>query len=109
MLKKPRTQKIFFVFLIILVLSDNFSQTAYSEKINNMVINEIAAYEKQGQEWIEIFNAGKNVIDISNWKFFENKTNHKLKTLKGSIFIEPETYAIIAQNTDAFLEKYPNF
>lgn len=109
MLKKTRTQKIIFVFIIILVLSDNFSQTAYSEKINTMVINEIAAYEKQGQEWIEIFNAGENVIDISNWKFFENKTNHKLKTIQGSTLIKPGTYAIIAQNTDAFLEKYPNF
>lgn len=71
-----------------------------------IVINEIGAFEQGGYEWIEIYNAGDEYIDMSEWKFWENDTNHSLSIVQGTTTISPNQYAIIAQDAASLLEEY---
>ena len=41
-----------------------------------IVITEIAAFEKTDHEWVEIYNASGAAFDLNDWKFWENTTNH---------------------------------
>ena len=80
---------------------------------NNIVINEIAAFEPSGCEWIEIYNATNSEIDLTDWKFIEgfsesNKdgVSHKLNSFNGGLVIKSKKYVIIAQDAEKFLERY---
>jgi len=75
----------------------------------DIVVNEIGAFEAQDYEWIEIFNRGGAAVDLTDWKFYENETNHGLTAFRGDFVIEPGEYAIIANKGDKFAERYPNF
>ena len=97
-------RKIFFISILFLSLP--FISFAANQDI---VVNEIGAFEAQDYEWIEIFNRGGAAIDLTDWKFYENETNHGLTAFRGDLVIEPGEYAIIANKGDKFAERYPNF
>lgn len=82
-----------------------FSQAANQD----IVINEIGAFEAADYEWIEIFNRGSAAVDLTGWKFYENETNHGLAAFRGDLIIEPQEYAIIANKADKFAERYASF
>jgi predicted heme/steroid binding protein len=90
--------KAFWIIICGLFLFPVSSRAADSD----IVINEIAAYESSGCEWVEIYNSGSGAIDVSDWKFWENNTNHGIKvsssSLQADTVIEPGEYAIIAQD-----------
>lgn len=74
----------------------------------DIVINEIGAYEAIGHEWIEIYNKGSAPVDLTNWKFFEDNSNHGLTLAQGDDFIlSAGDYAIIVQNDVNFKTDYP--
>lgn len=74
-----------------------------------IVITEIGAYEGSGDEWIEIYNASSDAIDITTWHFIENNIEHGITSTDSGIrLVEPGTYGIIAQNTENFLTAYPS-
>ncbi len=77
---------------------------------SDIVINEIGAYPTSTHEWIEIWNRGSEPIDIKNWKFWENNTNHgfNLTTSSDSIVSAGE-FAAICQDADVFWLDHPNF
>jgi len=56
-----------------------------------------------GREWIEIKNTGSEPLDLSDWKLFENDTNHGLSLSQGAETLPPGGYAIIADNPTKFL------
>lgn len=68
----------------------------------DIVINEIAAYESPGCEWVEVYNKGKETVNMEGWKFWEQSVNHGLSVSALSTgqdwLIEPGEYALIAQN-----------
>src|SRR3989344_3244944 len=70
-----------------------------------IIINEIGAFEKANSEWIEILNIGNEPVDITDWKFFENATNHGLAPIQGDAILLPGEFAIIAQKADVFLSE----
>ena len=79
----------------------------------DVVINEIAAFEPAGYEWIEIYNTTDNEIDLTGWKFVEqfsetdqDGVSHKLNSFQNEMIIKSNEYAIIAQDAEKFLEKY---
>lgn len=78
----------------------------------SMVINEIM-YDLPGsdtdREWIEIVNASGDVIDLSEWKFFEANTNHKLTLLQGEVTLSPGAYAVIVDNPEKFKNDWPGY
>ena len=74
----------------------------------SIVITEIGAYEKEGNEWIEIYNRSDGDVDLTGWKFYEDDTNHKLSVAQGGDFIMSSgEYALIVDNADTFLTNYP--
>ena len=58
-------RKIFFISILFLSLP--FISFAANQDI---VVNEIGAFEAQDYEWIEIFNRGGAAIDLTDWKFY---------------------------------------
>lgn len=61
-----------------------------------------------GREWIEVENTGSATLDISDWNFFENNTNHGITLVSGGA-IPPGGYAVIADNSAKFLADWPSF
>jgi len=102
-------KKIIYCSLIIIFLSLPIS---FQTKEPIVLINEIM-YDPSGlddkREWIEIFNISSNEIDITGWKFCEGGVNHKLTAKQESMVIPPQGYAIIADDTTAFLRDYPDY
>ena len=76
---------------------------------SDLVISEIAAYEASDYEWLEIYNKGSEPIDLTNWKFFEDQTNHRLSAEQNDLIIDPGEYAIIADVAVNFKQAHPDF
>lgn len=102
-------------FLIIVILS-SIAINNVSAANQDVVINEIGAYEGADYEWVEIYNRGSAPIDINGWKFVENfidsnpgGTNHGLNFIQGGSILSAGQYAVIAQNDVKFKEKYPTY
>jgi hypothetical protein len=77
-----------------------------------VIINEVM-YNPQGKEadreWIEIYNNSSSTVNLTNWKFFENDTNHGLYLEQGNINLEPFEYAVIVQDKTEFLKDYHDY
>lgn len=85
-----------------------FSNFAQSDA-QSIIISEIGASEASGYEWIEIFNASENAIDLTGWKFFEADTHHGLTLVQGeNMILESGEYAVITQNNENFFAQYPD-
>ncbi len=77
---------------------------------SDIIINEVGAYPTSTHEWIEIWNKGTDPVDIKDWKFWENNTNHNLFTTTSSdSIISIGEFAVICQNAEVFLKDFPNF
>jgi len=102
-------KKIYIIAIFGILLLPN---TINSEEISqsSVVINEIAAYESSDHEWIEIYVTSEEPVDLTDWKFYENETNHGLELYQGeSVVLEPGEYAIIADVAENFIVDYPEF
>ena len=55
------------------------------------------------REWVEIYNASGQSVDMSGWRLFESDTNHKLTPVQEGAILGAGEYAIIADNPDMFL------
>lgn len=102
---------VFIAFASFFVLAGNAGAAT-----QDIIINEIGAYETTDYEWLEIYNRGQQSVDLMGWKFVEdfsdskpNGTNHGLNFIQGGSILAAGQYAIIAQNDVKFKEKYLNF
>lgn len=82
---------------------------ARAEGTSSVVITEIAAAMPSDHEWIEVANRSTVSVDLTDWKFYEDTTNHSLSLVQGSAVLAPGSYAIIADNASYFLVDYPGF
>ncbi|AKM77846.1 TPA: hypothetical protein DDZ49_03815 [Candidatus Wolfebacteria bacterium] len=77
-----------------------------------VIINE-AMYDlpgaDEGREWIELYNNGTTTVDIAEWKFYENETHHGLTLKQGSPSLLPAGYAVIGNDSTAFLADNSGF
>ncbi|MFA5936276.1 MAG: lamin tail domain-containing protein [Candidatus Paceibacterota bacterium] len=91
---------------IILCLAIFFLLFEFKLAYAEVVINEIMyAPASGGSEWIEIFNSGNDSVDLSDWRFFNNKDDSApLRLQKGPIILASGEYAIITTvaNLDSF-------
>lgn len=108
--------------VLVLVLSFFFSQiqfncpgctmatdTTFATSTSpSIVISEIGAYEADNHEWVELFNISDTAIDISSWVFWEGGVHHKLQLAEGNSFINPKSFAIIAEDATQFKIDYPH-
>jgi len=85
--------------------------SSYQPEYFSVFINEIMydlAGADDGREWIEIYNGDSRPVDLSKWKISENSTNHNLNFTSSSV-LPPDTYAVITDDKEKFLEDYPNY
>ena len=75
---------------------------------DQLLISEIM-YDPAGAdssyEWVEVYNPGRQAVDISDFRFREGEVSHHV----GSIVVPARGFAIIAANREKFLERYPEF
>ena len=83
----------------------NFSLAANSD----IIISEIGAYATSTHEWVEIFNKGSEPVDLTNWKFWENSTNHGLTASGTDAIVAVGEYAAIVQDAGQFRQDNPAF
>ncbi|MBI5456439.1 lamin tail domain-containing protein [Candidatus Kaiserbacteria bacterium] len=81
---------------------------SHAQVVISEVMYDLAEGSDGGREWIEVYNESGAAIDLSEWKLFENSTNHGLKALSGSE-LAPGSYAIIADNPEKFKADYQSF
>lgn len=62
-----------------------------------------------GREWVEIYNNNSIAENLTGWKFFEGGSNHNLNLTQGSWLLEPNSFAVIADNPSAFLLDNPSY
>ncbi len=100
----------FFYFILFSFFSTSpiFSGNVFAAD-TDIVITEIAAYEKSDHEWIEIYNKGAMPVDITGWKFVEDGTNHALSVFRGDLIIDAGEYAVIADVAANTASDYPAF
>ena len=98
-------KKMAFVYAILLV----FVPTHVSAGVYISEIMYDASGTDAQHEWVEIHNDGSSSIDLADWKFYENDTNHGLSVVQGSSSLGAGNYAIIADNASTFLSDFPSY
>ena len=79
-----------------------------STQIGNIVINEInynSPEENDSGDWIELYNASDQAIDISGW-IFEDKSDYF--NLPANTVLAPNAYLVIAGDSEKFQNVYPD-
>jgi len=77
--------------LIILCLMFLLAGTLVS---GDVFINEFESNPASGSEWVEIFNAGQNSLDINNWKLYDGLSSEGLKHTFDTILEGREYYVV---------------
>jgi len=111
--KENKLFKKIFVFIIFAFLFFPFRFIfAQAEGTGSVIINEIM-YDlpdaDTGREWIEVKNVGESDVDFSQWKFFENETNHGLSIFQGNSILIAGGLGIVADDPEKFLIDWSNF
>jgi len=60
-------------------------------------------------EWIEVYNNGTIPLDFTKWKLEEGFTQHSIKNSTDTNTLNPDSYAVLAENPTQFLIDYPEF
>lgn len=88
-------------------LSASFSvDNSTSSKI---VINEInynSAKDFNPGDWVELYNPGSSIVDLSNWVFRDSDPNHKF-VLPAGTKLEPNQYLVLVENEPNFSFLFP--
>lgn len=82
---------------------------AAAQLVLSEVMYDLEVGSDSGREWVEVFNSGTSPITLSEWKLFENGTNHSLTAFSGGEVLAPGAYAVIADTPQKFLEDWPLF
>lgn len=63
------------------------------------------------REWLEIRNVSGSSLDLSDWRFHENDTDHLLSAADegGDTMLAAGAYAVIAQTPSAFRGDHPDY
>lgn len=103
---KKITFTIALLVLVAIAKASNIISISIAEQANSLIFTEIASYEPSNLEWVEIYNAGENDIDLSKLIFFENNTRHSTQLMQGDANLKPHTYAAIVNNYQDFISKH---
>jgi hypothetical protein len=63
---------------------------------------------ESGREWVEIVNDSAISVDLSDYRFFESNSQHRLTAISSAI-LEPGEYAVVIQDVAKFFADFPNF
>ncbi|HNV97347.1 MAG TPA: lamin tail domain-containing protein [bacterium] len=99
----------FIIFIIFFATLLIFINTSRAE---GLIFSEIM-YDPQGtdigNEWVEVFNNTSSTISITSDFRFNNGSNHVINLISGVSEIEPLNFFIITNNSQNFLNNYPNY
>ncbi|MFN4181507.1 MAG: lamin tail domain-containing protein, partial [Candidatus Paceibacteria bacterium] len=93
-----------FLFLTLFL----YGQVAFADVIITEIMYDVSGTDTD-REWLEIYNAGEEGVDISKYKFFESSANHALSLFEGEAVLPKGGYAIIASNPTKFKTDWPAF
>jgi hypothetical protein len=99
------TRNKFLILLIFLLVPTSVS----AKVLISEIMYDLSEGSDSGREWIEVFNSYTSSITLTDWKLYENETNHKISEFKGGVSLSSGSYAIIADNPSKFLMDWPNF
>jgi len=68
-----------------------------------IMINEISCNNKKTGDWVEVYNASKETINLKDWYFTDKKRYFNIPNAK----IRPKSYLIISEDSIAFREHFP--
>ncbi|MFC1537854.1 CotH kinase family protein [Candidatus Latescibacterota bacterium] len=98
---------------VTITLTENTSITANfvddSSAINTVLINEInynSSAEFDPEDWVELYNAYDNPIDISGWTFKDENDANAFIIPEGTI-IPKDGYYVLARDADKFSTAFP--
>lgn len=74
----------------------------------SVYITEIGAFEPEGFEWVEIYNACEEPVDLSGWSFYEDETMHSMTLYAGSSTLAVGEFAIIADDAELLMSRMPS-
>ncbi len=90
------------------MMTFGFPSEGYTQDI---IINEINYdYNKafrgyRSKDWVEIYNRGTNIVDLSNWVLADEDT---LYTLPSGLTMPPDSYYIFAKDAMDFTDAHPS-
>jgi len=79
---------------------------SFTLAIGPVIITEVGACDSGDSEWVEIWNISDEVVDLHNWKFFEDGVHHRLS---GDAVLGPNSGAIIVDKDEEFSAIFPDF
>lgn len=85
-----------------------FAASASAQVLINEIMYDLEGADS-GREWIEIKNTSGQSVDLIDWKFFENATNHGLTFYQGGQSLAAGEYAVIVDKPDLFLADWPSY
>ena len=101
---------VFFLrFLLLVFLFFCFTSVTFAQVEITEIMYDFEEGSDSGREWVEIHNVGGGLVDISDWRFFEAETNHKLKIISGDGALSVGEYAIIVSDDVKFYIDNPTF
>jgi hypothetical protein len=93
-----------FIFLAV------FAPTAaWADIVVTEIMYDLPSGSDSGREWIEVYNTGTSAVKLTDWKFLENGTNHKITAVSGGADVQPNSYAVIADTAANFRADWPQF
>lgn len=76
----------------------------------NVVINEInyrSADDYDSEDWLELYNAGNQTIDLMGWQIVGSDINSPFVFPNGTV-LYPKSYLVVCRNTEKFDQVYPH-
>ncbi len=96
---------------IIITLPDTMNLQAIYEEVKpsdnsiNIVINEImynADKDKDTKDWIELYNAGKEEVNLNGWSLIDEDDTHTPFVINEDYTIQPDEYVILTKSKTDF-------
>ncbi|MEK7133831.1 MAG: lamin tail domain-containing protein [Patescibacteria group bacterium] len=100
------SSSVFLVAPVIMALVPGF---VFAQVVVTEVMYDLQTGADGGREWVEVYNIGTSPIVFSDWKLFENGTNHKITAVRGGSVLTPGAYAVIADNAEKFKKDWPQY
>jgi hypothetical protein len=79
-------------------------RSPYQVKINEVLYDPAQSCDEAGNEWLELYNAGSEPVDLGDWTISDNGTGDRLPPLT----LPPRAFVVIAAS-EAFRRTYPAF
>jgi uncharacterized protein YcfL len=79
-------------------------RSPYQVKINEVLYDPAQPGDEAGNEWLELYNAGSEPVDLGDWTISDNGASDRLPPLT----LPPRAFVVIAAS-EAFRSTYPAF